>query len=63
MSRNNTYICGICEEEFEFLSESEWSDKNKMEELERNFGPNAKNTLLEIICDDCYKLLIKVSTN
>lgn len=54
----NYYKCAVCNGEFE----KGWSDEEAHEEYLKNFGKNNTDEI-EIICDDCYKLVMKKLTN
>jgi len=42
--------------------EKEWSDEEAKEEYERNFK-EYKNEPTAIICDDCYRIVMKEKQN
>ena len=39
--------------------ESDWSDEEAKQELKENFGDNCLKKYCNIVCDDCYNILIK----
>jgi hypothetical protein len=46
-----TYVCGLCKEEF-FEG---WSDEEAEAEFDEVFGKEARGEKCVILCDDCYK--------
>lgn len=52
---NNTYICEQCGKEYE----KGWSDEEAEKELKEMFGSHYTPEDCAIVCEDCYKELMK----
>jgi hypothetical protein len=53
------YECASCGVNLE----KGWSDSKAVEELEKNFGPGIATADCEIVCDDCYKIIMAIISN
>jgi len=56
--KEREFKCELCGGVFE----KEWSDEEAKEEYERNFK-EYKNEPTAIICDDCYRIVMKEKQN
>jgi len=53
--KENEYQCTRCGN----IYEKTWTDEEAMEETKDNFGKEIVNKPMDVICEDCYNIIMK----
>jgi len=59
--KQNEFKCEYCGGVFEHLSQDEWSEKDKQDELEALFGDIPLSECASV-CDDCFNTIFPEQT-